>query len=368
MREAPLVTSLYTFSGVRIFAAAGVVLLLARGLFLPASFLIAVLMILISCRLWANYGLHKLDTSREAQMVRLFPGDKKSFPVRIRNKKLLPVALEVWQSFPEGLDVTTPDQKNGGPDGRCMAFLGKYSEVFLTFCIMGLSRGCYMIPPGRVISKDLLGLFSREQAFGRSMEILVYPALLDMDDRDLPQHYLIGNIRSERPFMPDPTRITSLRDYTPDTPARLIHWKASARHGKLLAKVLEHTADLRLCITLDGDNFTTSGNSLEKALSVAATMAVWADRKKVPFGLLTNVSQCGRAGPVSVPVGSGPSQVRLALEALARAKLPVALPFGELFRQEARLMPWGTTIISIRGENPAGTLSGDGVRIEMKSN
>jgi uncharacterized protein (DUF58 family) len=92
-----------------------------------------------------------------------------------------------------------------------------------------------------------------------------------------------------------------MQDVPPVTPARRIHWKASARHGKLLAKVLEHTADLRLCITLDGDSFDTSGPPMGKALSLAATLAVWADRRKVPFGLVSNFSQIRRPGPVSAP-------------------------------------------------------------------
>ncbi|HCP07231.1 MAG TPA: hypothetical protein DIT24_02110, partial [Synergistaceae bacterium] len=242
-----------------------------------------------------------------------------------------------------------------------MVFLGKYAENLLSFRITGMSRGCYEIPPGRVNSKDLLGLFHRERRFGEAMEILVYPALLNMEDRDLAQHYLMGDTRSDRPFMPDPTRVSSLRDYTPDIPARRIHWKASARHGKLLTKVLEHTADLRLCVTLDGDSFARHRLSMERALSVAATLTVWADRKKVPFGLISNVSQCGRSGPVSIPAGSGPSQVRLALEALARAKLPVALPYGEFLSQGKRLMPRGATIISIRAEySPRASSGGRG--------
>jgi uncharacterized protein (DUF58 family) len=366
MQEVPPVTSLYTLFPVRVFAAVGVVLLLARGFYLPASFLMAVLLILLSCRLWADYGLRRLFLTREAHPLRLFPGDEASFSIRIRNDKRLPVALDLWQVFPKGLTVTPTGDKTENTSGRRVVFLGKYGENLVTCRVRGMARGCYEIPPGRVNSKDLLGLFHREKPFGGVTEVLVYPALLDMDDRELAQHYLMGDIRSDRPFMADPTWVSSLRDYTPDTPARRIHWKASARHGKLLAKVLEHTADLRLCITLDGDSFDAPGPPMEKALSLAATLAVWADRRKIPFGLVSNVSQSGRPGPVSVPVGSGPSQVRLVLESLARAQLPAALPFGEFLRQEARLMPWGTTVVSIRGESSAEALTDDGIRVEMK--
>jgi uncharacterized protein (DUF58 family) len=211
------------------------------------------------------------------------------------------VALDLWQPFPKGLEVTPNGNRTEDPSGRRLVFLGKYGEDLVTYGLIGVSRGCYKIPPGRLNSKDLLGLFHREKPFGGVTEVLVYPALLDMDERELVQHYLMGDIRSDRPFMPDPTRVSSLRDYTPDTPARRIHWKASARHGKLLAKVLEHTADLRLCIALDGDSFDTPGPPMEKALSLAATLAVWADRRKVPFGLVSNVSQSGRPGPVPAP-------------------------------------------------------------------
>jgi uncharacterized protein (DUF58 family) len=245
-----------------------------------------------------------------------------------------------------------------------MVFLGKYAESLSSFRLRGVSRGCYSVPPGKVVSKDLLGLFSREKTFGATEEVLVYPALLDLGDKNFVQHHLMGDVRSDRPFMPDLTRVSSLRDYTQDTPARRIHWKASAHHGKLLAKVLEHTADLRICIALDGDSFNLPGPPMEKALSLAATLVVWADREKVPFGLLSNLSRRGRSGPVSIPVGSGPSQPRLALEALARAELPRALSFGELMRLESRLLPWGTTVVAIRGGRSDEILSEEDVMIE----
>ncbi len=348
MQEAQRVTSIATLFPVRVITAVGVTLLLARGFYLPASFLIAVLLILTACRLWADHGLRGLSADREACRLRLFPGDEATLSVNVRNEKRLPVSLELFQSFPEGLDEITPALEGGLPGSPRRVLLGRSGEVFSTFHVRGLSRGCYDIPQGKVVSKDPLGLFSREKPFGGPQEVLVYPVLLDLEDQEFAQRHLMGDTWSDRPFMPDLTRVSSLRDYTPDTPARRIHWKASARHGKLLAKVLEHTADLRLCIALDGDRFQLPGLSMEKALSVAATLAVWADEKKVPFGLVSNLSRHGRSGPVSLPVGSGPSQPSLALEALARAELPTALPFKELLSVESRLLPWGTTIIVIR--------------------
>ena len=348
MQEAQRVTSIATLFPVQVITAVGVTLLLARGFYLPASFLIAVLLILTACRLWADHGLRGLSADREACRLRLFPGDEATLSVNVRNEKRLPVSLELFQSFPEGLDEITPAREGGLPGSPRRVLLGRSGEALSTFHVRGLSRGCYDIPQGKVVSKDPLGLFSREKPFGGPQEVLVYPVLLDLGDQEFAQRHLMGDTRSDRPFMPDLTRVSSLRDYTPDTPARRIHWKASARHGKLLAKVLEHTADLRLCIALDGDRFQLPGLSMEKALSVAATLAVWADEKKVPFGLVSNLSRHGRSGPVSLPVGSGPSQPSLALEALARAELPTALPFKELLSVESRLLPWGTTIIVIR--------------------
>ena len=365
MREAQQVTSVATLFPVRVITAAGVTLLLARGFYLPASFLIAVLLILITCRLWADHGLRGLYADREAHRLRLFPGDEAILSVHIRNGKRLPVSLELFQSFPEGLDEITPVREGRFPGSPRRVLLGRFGEALSTFHVRGLSRGCYDIPQGKVVSKDPLGLFSRDKPFGGPQEVLVYPALLDPEDQDFAQRHLMGDTRSNRPFMPDLTRVSSLRDYTPDTPARRIHWKASARHGKLLAKVLEHTADLRLCIALDGDSFQLPGPSMEKALSLAASLAVWADEKKVPFGLVSNLSRHGRPGPVSLPVGSGPSQPSLALEALARAELPTALSFSVLLSVESRLLPWGTTIIVIRCDGSDDSLIAGGLVTEV---
>ncbi len=99
--------------------------------------------------------------------------------------------------------------------------------------------------------------------------------------------------------------------------------------------------------------------------SLAASLAVWADEKKVPFGLVSNLSRHGRPGPVSLPMGSGPSQPSLALEALARAELPTALPFSVLLSVESRLLPWGTTIIVIRCDGSDDSLIAGGLVTEV---
>ena len=115
MQEAQQVTSIATLFPVRVITAVGVTLLLARGFYLPASFLIAVLLILTACRLWADHGLRGLSADREACRLRLFPGDEATFSVHVRNGKRLPVSLELFQSFPEGLDEITPALEGGFP-------------------------------------------------------------------------------------------------------------------------------------------------------------------------------------------------------------------------------------------------------------
>lgn len=138
-------------------------------------------------------------------------------------------------------------------------------------------------------------------------------------------------------------------------PARFINWKASAGKNQLLAKVLEPSAELRICIAVDVCPFfypEPKPEAFEQALSVAASLVVWAVNNRVQFGLLANGRQKGLSHPVIIPVGSAPNQAASALEALARVELEPFNTLAGLLGKGGLRLPPGTMLLVIgKGNN-----------------
>ena len=187
--------------------------------------------------------------------------------------------------------------------------------------------------------------------------LIVYPRLRQIGELELTAADLIGDRKDTRPLLPDPIRIAGLRDYTPDMPARLIHWKASAHQDDLLAKVLEPSADIKICVAVDVETFAgpePDPEAFEEALSVAASLVYWAEGARIPFGLLANGTLKELSCPGVIPIGSSTGHINLVLETLARLELIVAGALSDLIRAESSHLPWGTTLVIVRKGQAAG--------------
>ncbi len=349
------ITSLSTLLLIRLALLAVLLYQLKEKHFLSAAFLLFIILIIESAHLWSRIGLRKLTIKRRLTSARLFPDEETTISLTVENNKKLSVFLTWIQPLPPGIEQVIP-LEDGFP-GAAYGYqtVGWHSQMTDSFSIKALKRGYYRLPTLRLQSRDVFGLFFRESQLVEQQRIFVYPRLLPMQNIKLTPADLIGLQKDSRPFLPDPIMFVGLREYTPEMPARFIHWKASAHKGQLLAKIIEPSADLRMCIALDAEAFLSpepQPNRFEEALSLAATLAMWADMARIPFGLLVNAPQKELAVPAVVSLGSGFEQIRLVLESLARVELAQIVTLNDLLRAESSRLPWGTTLVIIGGRSP----------------
>lgn len=356
----PIFTSIYT---ILLFRAGLITLflyLLQQSLFLPAFFLFFLILIIETAALWSKLGFKKMKVETKVNLSRLFPDDKINFSLICQNEKRLPVYLSWQLPLDQEFRLLDRDETfSGGIRGK--VYLGPYQSKEYNYCLTAQKRGYYQIPALKLYSRDIWGLFNREKTIEHNQHIIVYPRLLPLEEVSMKAADFSGLQQDKRPFLFDPIMFAGLRDYTPDMPTRLIHWKASAYQDRLLAKIIEPSASLQVLIAIDAQSFIYPDSDevlFEKALSVAATLAVWADSHKIPFGLAANLSQKGQPGPISLPVNRNLDQGRLVLEALARAELAPLGKLEDILQDKALSMLWGVTLIIIKKDpNPIALAS-----------
>ncbi|MEW5920024.1 MAG: DUF58 domain-containing protein [Bacillota bacterium] len=198
-------------------------------------------------------------------------------------------------------------------------------------------RGVYHVGPLRVAAGDLFGFYRQEKTFSRDLSVIVYPRLVPLNTVATPLRELFGAPGANSPVV-DPVYPVATRDYQEGRPARHIHWKASARHGRLQEKLFEPSLQQKLLLLVDVEQFhrEKAGEAFERTLEVVASLAVELERQGRTFGLVSNGTLNGEKGkelPAFLPPGRGFGQLLYLLEMLARLQMqPRHGMAGELLR------------------------------------
>ncbi|MEN3008749.1 DUF58 domain-containing protein [Pseudothermotoga sp.] len=196
--------------------------------------------------LWLNYlnvkrNISKLEVYRRCSTERVFVGD------------------EVWIHHsihsPEGrILVTLMGQIQVG---RSLTYNLFEKNVTLNTEPVTLDVRTSFPTKGKKVLCDLVcyyehpfELFKIWAKFNAPQEILVLPRLMPLEFFPARLREPIPGRRSDFKLFEDPLRIRGLRAYSND-PIKKIHWKASAKFGKLLVKEYEPTAASKTFVFVD---------------------------------------------------------------------------------------------------------------------
>jgi len=343
--------SLIALGAVAFFAAAN------RALSL-ASFALISLALMLAIRIWGKLSLRRLDISLVCDNQKLFAGEVLSIHAQIANRKMLPLwfRLEIARpaASPPGAtakqDVADPEVTDGANDppeateaaigGRIIeeisgaelhgeAGLLPFEEISGEWRFRALRRGVYTLGPAYAQGGDLLGIYRCEKKLPETWEIVVYPRRCSLRQFDVPFRDYFG-IHPSKGIIEDPAWYEGTREYTGNRPARTIHWKASARLGKLQEKIFEPTSHQKIFFLFEGLGFRRAEDrkGFERALEVLGTLAGRFAETGASFGIATDCAV--KNFPAILPLGRGPEHLGMLLELLARCEFERGQSIAEL--------------------------------------
>lgn len=200
------------------------------------------LALLLLSFLWAWSNLRGLEVTRESMTQRTNVGEFARERLTIRNRWPLP---KLWVEVRDHSDLP---QHGAG----FVTYLGGNQRsrwIVRTPCIM---RGKFTLGPATLVSGDPFGIFRLEQRLNATSEIIVYPQMIDLPDFTLLDAELPGgqNVRS-RTYNVTPN-VATVREYAPGDSFNRIHWRSTARTGRLMVKEfeLDPTADIYLVLDM----------------------------------------------------------------------------------------------------------------------
>lgn len=178
------------------------------------------------------------------------------------------------------------------PVGRGTASFGVpalgHGETFNeVFSVPTIRRCVIPIGPVRSVKSDPLNCIRRVHNWSKVLEVFVHPrtVLLEGDPTGLLRD-VEGVIT--RDLSSSDIAFHALRDYIPGDDRRAVHWRSTARTGRLIVRQFEETRKTHLLVvlTLNPDEYA-SETEFELAISAAASLMLQAGREGREASLVT---------------------------------------------------------------------------------
>jgi len=209
-----------------------------------------------------NFRLLKLHLRLPS---RCFAGEKFQFSLRMENQKRIFPALSLAVEPAAGAFRFDP-LSFGAVRGRTTQPQAGIAEF--------TRRGVYKIDGLKVASHYPFGFFVKERRQPiQGAECVCYPAILPQDHLGTYALDMQGSHQSyQRGSGSDLYRI---RDYVPSDSGRHVHWKASAKTGRLKTREYAAEDDRRVVLGLDRFGHPGDEERFEQLVSQAATLAFY---------------------------------------------------------------------------------------------
>ncbi|MDT8305073.1 MAG: DUF58 domain-containing protein, partial [Anaerolineae bacterium] len=230
--------------------------------------------------------------------------------------------------------------------------MSSHSQVERSFTFRFPLRGYYRLGPVTYRSGDIFTLFAIEREHDYVDTLVVYPRLYPLEALGLPTREPFGELKVRQSLFTDPIKTQGIRDYHPRDRFRDVHWKASARRGKLQTKVYDPSTGMNLVVFLNVATMHRhwmgyEPDQLERAISVAASIANYAVDQKWGIGLYANCAVPRSDQPIRVPPSRSPEQLGRVLEALAASTEFATGSIERLMQRESPRLPWPATLVLV---------------------
>jgi len=337
------------------------IMLTLGGLLLNIQAMLAVALILFVVAaagwLWNELTLFGLHYQRHFSETRAFLGETIELTLQVRNQKFLPLTwLQITDIFPaslpmdQGKVVVNPATNQG--EYLTFWMPGAFQRLKRNFTFHCTKRGYHAYGPITIRTGDGFGLFTRRAKRHNREHIIVYPRIYSVAEMRLPTKNPFGDHGVERRIFEDPMRTRGIREWRPGDGLRRVHWKATARHRQMLSRIYEPSEDPQILIFLNVSTMRHAWQGIipelvERAISVAGSLAAMCVDMRLPVGLTANGFLPGSDQTIRLLPGRSPKQLVRILELLAAVTPVFAQPIEELLLREAPRLPWGATIVVV---------------------
>jgi uncharacterized protein (DUF58 family) len=312
---------------------------LFAGGFLPWFLAYVSLVLGLASYFTVRLGVRHLDASCDFSAKRLTAGDSLSMVVKFKRPRFLPLPwLKVSVQVPPRLQSSLPRAEHVTP-------LVGQREHMVTFQLRGMRRGRYTIGPMTLVGGDMFGLFSSVRTVPICAQISVHPHIAPVHGW-LGGKQLDGGRQASGQSGSDSGSVYGVREYVRGDRISQIHWRATARTGRLQTKEYELCVTSEICVVPDmsQSSYTReNGEALfELGLSIAASLLHHTYLQHTDFSCVFHGDTYE-----TTPRGCSLALLEHALDVLATASPSCASDFSQTLSRAAHDATPGTTLVVV---------------------
>lgn len=287
---------------------------------------VATLVAVALALLW-TFGRMSYAAQIDLDSTRVTAGEQALGRVVVRNRAtrtLLPSSIEL----PVGRRSRTFD----------LPGLGREEDHEILFAVPTRRRGIVPIGPVRSVKSDPFGCFRRERNWTERVDLYVHPPTVPIAASTTGFLRDIEGVTTHNLTSSD-VAFHALRDYVNGDDLRTVHWRTTARVGKMMVRQFEETrrSHLLVMLSLRPDDYATP-EELELAISTVGSLVLQARREERQVDVMTS---SGR-----LPVPSAPAL----LDQLCGLDFaPRATPLRESVVHGLTLIPSTSMVVLVAG-------------------
>lgn len=218
--------------------------------------------LLLAVAVASTFGRWNYDASIELGTRRIRVGETALGRVVLRNTSGRSASSTILE-LPVGRNVASYRVPRLAPEEE-------HEEVFQ---IPGRRRSVVRIGPVRAVRTDPLRLLHRQRRWTEPVELFIHPETIRLDAIALGFLKDVEGVATQNLSSSD-VSFHALRDYVPGDDRRSIHWRTTARVGRLMVRQFEETmrSHLLIIMSLDPADYRQE-TDFELAVSCAASLA-----------------------------------------------------------------------------------------------
>ncbi len=345
-------------------------MLLAGAPLRSAPLLLAGSLILVLAavsKYWTKYSLSRVEYQHTLSSHHAFTGEEVQFTTSLTNRKFLPLPwIQVADEMPSEArplqGKTMPAPYPGRVVLSSLLSMGWYHRVIRTYTLRCVHRGLFYFGPVRIRSGDIFGMSSTDMRMERDLLLTVYPRVLPLVVSRLPAWEPYGNVRVRRTIIDDVTRPVGSRDYVVGDSLRHVHWKSTARLGRLQTRVFDASTTANFVLffgvrTMDPPLQGAIPHLLEMGVLTATALANDALERGYPVGVYVNQTSRLTSQLLEVRPVRYSEQFTHILEVMAQVHPEESISLADMILEQSRNLPWGTTIMAVTAIPDAATLT-----------
>ena len=230
----------------------------------------------------------RLEGHRDGRHLEIFEDDTVAVEIRLSSRSLLP---KIVVTLHDDCPLAAPGEE---PQGYLIGALRPRGSAVASYKVRCYRRGLYSFRPLRVGTAAPFGLFRSRRTITAPLEATVYPKVLPVEASPY-QGALQGDSPSLR--VPGPIgEVRGSREFQHSDHLRNIHWRNSARRGKLMVREFDQPpqGELRIAFNPGVDLGKGRDTTLEYAIKIAASLAQRSFREGWPFRIWPGWTKANR--------------------------------------------------------------------------